>query len=610
MSYEVLARKWRPQTFSDVVGQAHVVTTLQNQITANRLGHAYLFWGPRGTGKTTIARILAKAVNCKINESKRKPEPCNQCINCQEISSGRSFDVREMDAASNRGIDTIRELKENAQLVPASCRFKIYIIDETHMLSIEAFNALLKTLEEPPAHVIFVLATTEHHKVPPAIVSRCQGFDFRFMEQELVMDRLREICQTEEIEISDSGLAIISHQSEGCLRDATNILERLTASIGKKLSIEAINQILGLGATQLIENLSEQVLISDVASAIQHLADLVKVGADLIQCLQQLIAYFSNLRRLAIDTKLSNLIQASPTEVKRMIDQANQSQVSAKRLSRILRILIQTHSEIKKNGHAQLLFESALVEACATNQSIRNLSEVTHILNELKALEKRLDTTITPLPSIEYSSHNNNKNQTTEINPKNDEDEIDQVPVNSISTLEEIDISTLWQKTLTDLQNQRLSAHQLLKDSILTPVDSNSLGETEKSVCSTFQVALVKPVLLLADKDKELAATLLSKRFGELVQLNFVRQQSMTVKPTVAEKGRRSVGVSHQPHTVKTETETDEDISSESVVTETPRRRQQQDKTPLMLQREVMQDKTLSPLLNMFDAKILKIQPK
>jgi len=279
-------------------------------------------------------------------------------------------------------------------------------------------------------------------------------------------------------------------------------------------------------------------------------------------------------------------------------------------LSRILRILIQTHSEIKKNGHAQLLFESALVEACATNQSIRNLSEVTHILNELKALEKRLDTTITPLPSIEYSSHNNNKNQTTEINPKNDEDEIDQVPVNSISTLEEIDISTLWQKTLTDLQNQRLSAHQLLKDSILTPVDSNSLGETEKSVCSTFQVALVKPVLLLADKDKELAATLLSKRFGELVQLNFVRQQSMTVKPTVAEKGRRSVGVSHQPHTVKTETETDEDISSESVVTETPRRRQQQDKTPLMLQREVMQDKTLSPLLNMFDAKILKIQPK
>ena len=236
------------------------------------------------------------------------------------------------------------------------------------------------------------------------------------------------------------------------------------------------------------------------------------------------------------------------------------------------------------------------------------MSEVTHVLNELKALEKRLDSTIRPSPSIEYSSPNNNKNQTTEINPKNDEDEIDQVPVNSTSTLEEIDVSTLWEKTLTDLQNQRLSAHQLLKDSILTPVDSNSLGETEKSVCSTFQVALVKPVLLLADKDKELAATLLSQRFGQSVQLNFVRQQNMTVKSTSSEKGRRSVGVSHQPYTVKTET--DEDISSESVVTETPRRRQQQDKTPLMLQREVMQDKTLSPLLNMFDAKILKIQPK
>ena len=626
MSYEVLARKWRPQSFADVVGQQHVVTTLQNQISTGRVGHAYLFWGPRGTGKTTIARVLAKAVNCTTNEEINNPEPCNRCVNCQEISSGRSFDVREMDAASNRGIDTIRELKENAQLVPASCRFKIYIIDEAHMLSLEAFNALLKTLEEPPAHVIFILATTEHHKVPPAIVSRCQGFDFRFMEQELVTQRLKEICKTESIEISEEGLALISHQSEGCLRDATNILERLTASIGRNLSVEAINQILGLGAAQLIENLSQKILEGDVASSIQQLANLSKVGADLIQCLQQLIAYFSDLRRLAIDTKLADLIQASPTDVQRMINQTSQNQVSAKRLSRILRILIQTYSEIKKNGYAHLLFESALVEICATNHGIQSLSEVTHLLNELKAIERRLDSANTVPIKVDLADNKINEgenvetgfktieNQVVEIDKKKDEDPESQASAiddDFTSTLEDIDLDAIWRKTLIDLQNQRLSAYQLLKDAMLTPPDSNTLGHAIKPGIFTFQVALVKPVLLLADKDKELTAKLLSLHLGRTVELKFVRQQNLVVKSSRSStKGSRSSNVSRRTNSVKKEMTADEDNSSEHLVTETPRRRQQQDRTPLMLQREVLQDETLSPVLSMFDAKILKIQPK
>ena len=189
-SYEVIAQKWRPQSFHQVTGQEHVIKTLQNQIRLNRIGHAYLFWGPRGTGKTTVARLFAKTVNCANRDSDAESnpdnavEPCNECEFCLEITQGKSFDVIELDAASNRGIDPIRELRENTKLAPAACAFKIYIIDEAHMLTQEAFNALLKTLEEPPPHVIFILATTEHHKIPKTIVSRCQDFDFRYMEVE------------------------------------------------------------------------------------------------------------------------------------------------------------------------------------------------------------------------------------------------------------------------------------------------------------------------------------------------------------------------------------------------------------------------------------------
>ena len=689
MSYEVLARKWRPQTFADVVGQAHIITTLQNQIGTDRVGHAYLFWGPRGTGKTTVARILAKAVNCTGHDPLANPEPCNQCANCQGISTGRSFDVIEMDAASNRGIDPIRELRENTQLTPATCRFKIYIIDEAHMLTPEAFNALLKTLEEPPAHVIFVLATTEHHKVPLAIVSRCQGFDFRFMDQDLVVDRLRQICQTEEIEVTDDGLALISHQSEGCLRDATNILERLTASIGKQLPVVEINQVLGLGSSQLIEDLSELILAGNVADAIQTLADLSRVGTDLIQCLQQLIAYFSDLRRVAIDSKLSSLIQASPTEVERILAQAGQ--VSAQRLSRILRILIQTHSEIKKNGYAQLLLESALVEACATTQSIRSLAEITDLLKELKELEKKVDqrgstrlptnpinnetlngegatpmqppvttdgrilsdspnsaymrmeaeTVVPPNQSdVQDSSLDREKGKldggavetdsdrsSTDENqleakavPTNQEDTSDSIAKNGHLASEAVAFDSIWRQMLDDLQVHKRSAYELLKNADFIQI--NPVGSTqadsgdEPGLC--FQVALTRPVLLLADDDKELVARLLKQKISQPVQLNFVRQRNGSPTNTTSASGRSARQASPASASTEDEEETSPriitnsglDLAEAPTSTDTPRSRQKQEKTPLMLQREVLQDKTLSPVLNMFDAKILKIEPK
>jgi DNA polymerase-3 subunit gamma/tau len=233
MSYLVLARKWRPQRFEEVIGQPHVVQTLTNAISAQQIAHAYLFSGARGVGKTSVARILAKALNCQQGTS---PTPCNQCESCREITASASLDVLEIDGASNRRIDEIRELRENIRYLPAKSPYKIYIIDEVHMLTTEAFNALLKTLEEPPSHVIFIFATTEAHRIPITIMSRCQLFDFRRIAVRAIVDHLRHIAQEEGIQISDVSLRLLAREAEGSMRDAQSLFEQMIAFSGKKIS--------------------------------------------------------------------------------------------------------------------------------------------------------------------------------------------------------------------------------------------------------------------------------------------------------------------------------------------------------------------------------------
>ncbi len=396
MSYEVLAQKWRPQKFSDVVGQEHVTTTLKNQILSERVGHAYLFWGPRGTGKTTVARIFAKAVNCpnRLQETQfdetLTPEPCNECGFCDEISHGRSLDVFEMDAASNRGIDTIRDLRENVKLSPAACRYKIYIIDEAHMLSSEAFNALLKTLEEPPPHVIFIMATTEHAKIPKTISSRCQDFDFRHLEDEKIIERLQLIVKDEEVSVDLDVLTLITRQSEGCLRDAENLLERLIASAGKDLTIEAVEQTIGLGSSSLLRDLAVAIIKRHLAKGLKTLNDLTKQGTDLSKCLDQLISYFRDLRLLAIDSNLSELIQSPKSDLPELKQQAEQ--MSVRRLSRIVRILMYTSHEIRQYGYPQLQLETAFIQLNSLEEGIY----LGKIVDKLSALERKFDTVGVP----------------------------------------------------------------------------------------------------------------------------------------------------------------------------------------------------------------------
>lgn len=254
MAYLVLARKYRPQTFEEVVGQEHVTRTLKNAISGNRVAHAILFSGPRGTGKTTIARILAKAVNC---ESGPTPTPCNGCRSCQDITAGRGVDVFEIDGASNNSVDQVRELRDNSRYMPAHSRYKIYIIDEVHMLSIAAFNALLKTLEEPPAHVLFFFATTEAHKIPITILSRCQRHDLRRIESAAISQHMEDLCRQEAVSLSSGNLWAIARESGGSMRDALSLLDQVLASRDGQIDDEYVMNLLGGMDRQVLYDLSE-----------------------------------------------------------------------------------------------------------------------------------------------------------------------------------------------------------------------------------------------------------------------------------------------------------------------------------------------------------------
>jgi DNA polymerase-3 subunit gamma/tau len=292
--YLVLARKWRPQTFEDVIGQEHITKTIQNAIAANRIGHAFLFIGSRGIGKTTTARVLAKALNCEAVDAPT-PAPCGECGNCASIAAGTNIDVIEIDGASNRGIDDAKQIRENIRLVPARSRFKIYIIDEVHQLSRDAFNALLKTLEEPPAHAVFVLATTEAQKVPATIISRCQRYDFRRISLERLCELLRRILDNEGVACSDEALLAIARAADGGIRDAESILEQLISYCDKEISFEDVFDILGLVDWQAMHDLCDAILGKEIAVQLRIVEEIVVSGKDLSQFVQDILQYFRNL---------------------------------------------------------------------------------------------------------------------------------------------------------------------------------------------------------------------------------------------------------------------------------------------------------------------------
>lgn len=355
-SYVVIARKWRPQTFDEVVGQPHVTRTLQNAVRLNRTAHAYLFTGARGVGKTSVARILAKALNCSEGPT---PAPCGKCSNCREITQGSSVDVLEIDGASNRGIDNIRELRETVRYRPAKGRYKIYIIDEVHMLTPEAFNALLKTLEEPPAHVVFIFATTEPHKMPATILSRCQRFDFRRMTTQELVGRLKAITADESAEFSDNVLFAIAREADGSMRDAQSLLEQLLAFSGDGLPDEEILDILGVVDRRSILKACEAIISGDVRACLDVVEDLYRRGIDSRRFCQQLCDHFRNLLYLVVADKKSDIRLDLPSEEKDLLVR-QAAQTDAESLYLYFQTALHGEVEIRRSSIPKIALEMLL----------------------------------------------------------------------------------------------------------------------------------------------------------------------------------------------------------------------------------------------------------
>jgi DNA polymerase-3 subunit gamma/tau len=379
MSYEVIARKWRPQHFEDVVGQDHVTATLRNAITTGRVAHAYLFVGPRGIGKTSVARIFAKALNCPKGSGGK---PCNVCDSCKEITAGSSLDVLEIDGASNNGVDQVRELRETVQYMPGKGKYRIYIIDEVHMLSVAAFNALLKTLEEPPAHVLFMFATTEPEKVLATIISRCQRFDLKRIPLAKIVERLRLIADTEKVTIDEAALLAVARGAEGGLRDAESALDQLISFRGTTIAEEDVLSVFGLVAKGTLEQLSERVLTGAIVDILGDIAKLDESGKDLPRTVSELIDHFRNLL-IAICAE-SALVSTDLTDSQRAVLARQRTLSDAEKVLRILDILMDTQERMKYALSKRTVLEVGLIK-CARAGQVASIEEILKQINAIKA---------------------------------------------------------------------------------------------------------------------------------------------------------------------------------------------------------------------------------
>ena len=396
MSYLVLARKWRPQSFEDVAGQGHISRTLQNAIRANRIAHAYLFTGVRGVGKTTAARILAKALNCAQGPT---PTPCNECVQCKEIINGSCIDVIEIDGASNRGIDEIRQIIENVRYQPARCPFKIYIIDEVHQVTKDAFNALLKTLEEPPPSVKFILATTEPHRLPETILSRCQRFDFRRLSLREIVQGLSDISSKEGLKISQGTLVALAREADGSMRDAQSLLEQVLSCVGTQeqggeVDEKLLQEVLGLAGRRMLFDISQSVIDSDGQRCLQLVAHAAEQGRDLSRLSKDLVEHFRNLivarlcgqknAKALVEEDRAKLLDLPDQEIIELSSQADK--LSTDTLLDYFDFMAAGDDEIARAANPRFVLETLLVRLATLPKTV----PVSQLIDRLTQLENRL----------------------------------------------------------------------------------------------------------------------------------------------------------------------------------------------------------------------------
>ena len=373
MGYTALYRKFRPLNFSEMVGQEHITRTLKNQVIANRVGHAYLFNGGRGTGKTSAAKILARAINC-LNP--KDGEPCNECEICKGALSGSLTDIVEMDAASNNGVEDIRNIREEVNFLPTKAKYRVYIIDEVHMLTIQAFNALLKTLEEPPEHVKFILATTEPQKLPTTILSRCQRFDFKRISNQDIIKRLKIVCAESNIEISEEALNLVASLSEGAMRDALSILERCIQDGDNKIEEDKIKDLVGIPKITYINGIVEGIIEQDVNKSLDIIDKVLDEGKDVNNFLWEMIKYVKDILVYQVSQKLNLYNEEEKEKIKNLAQK-----VSKERLIDIVYQLSELESNIKWSTQKTIVFEAGIIKLCSKN----NFQNLLQVQNEVKS---------------------------------------------------------------------------------------------------------------------------------------------------------------------------------------------------------------------------------
>ena len=452
--HKALYRVYRPKTFEDVVGQEHIVKTLKNQIKNNNIGHAYLFSGTRGTGKTSTAKIFARAVNClnPINE-----EPCNECEICVDTLNDNIMDIVEIDAASNNSVDDIRELRESVKYTPSKAKYKVYIIDEVHMLSQGAFNALLKTLEEPPSYVIFILATTEPHKIPATILSRCQRFDFKRVSSKDIADRMSYICEKENIQAEDKALSLIARNSQGALRDALSILDQCMSFGNDRIEYNDVIELLGTVNIDELFQLSQSIIDEDTKKSLQILNEFIIWGKDIRNLINDLIDHFRNLMVCKVSKDLDEIISLPEESIERLKEQSKTININD--LIRILNILSETQDSMKSSSNTRILAEVTMMKIA---QPMFDESKEA-LIKRIENLEKIIESGNIKVVTVQNESETNTVPQRVQVDePQERKEDIvyEEVKSEDVKLVE-----SSWKKVIQKIkEDKKLSIAALLRE--------------------------------------------------------------------------------------------------------------------------------------------------
>ena len=528
MAYTALYRKFRPLKFSDMVGQDRITRTLKNQIMSGRVGHAYLFNGGRGTGKTTSAKILARAVNC-LNP--QDGEPCNECEICKEILDGSLTDVVEMDAASNNSVEDIRSIRDEVNFLPTKAKYRVYIIDEVHMLSVGAFNALLKTLEEPPAHVKFILATTEPQKLPTTILSRCQRFDFKKISEEDIIKRLRVICKDAEIEIDEDALKLISVLAEGAMRDAISILERCYQESSEKVTSQIVKELVGIPSLVTINKITSGIINNDEITSLDAIDDVLKDGKDLYNFLWEVIKYVKDILVFKATNKLELYSAEEIEEIKKLADKATKE-----RLLQIIYQLSELENNIKWSAQKTIMFQTGIIKLCTCENIINNgkhANDSAVSSGNTSALEARIANLENKLTNLQIAPRTSNAKTVSSNVPSSsrtpsivqEQKTVNKAPVNTSGKEAEV-----WSKVITNLkQTGKIRLYTTLVNTKINPVNDLTWEVIFVNGLTDFTRKILEDSANRNDLNK-----IIFMEIGKEINLKFVDGKANTSKNTKA----------------------------------------------------------------------------